>query len=149
MKRGIFVLSVIVLSVLCIMANGCRVKERPVTGEGAGLEEGSVMPITEEAGQGMIQESSGVTQVEMIPPTASVPEVSARPASAAVGKATRDKEIQAALKSAGFYTGEVDGKMGPRTKKAIEEFQKANGLKADGKVGPKTWAELEKYLAKQ
>jgi peptidoglycan hydrolase-like protein with peptidoglycan-binding domain len=54
------------------------------------------------------------------------------------------KEIQAALKNAGYYTGAVDGKIGPKTKKAIEEFQKANGLKVDGKVGPKTWAILSK-----
>jgi len=58
-------------------------------------------------------------------------------------------EIQTALKNAGFYTAEVDGKIGPITKKAIEEFQKANNLKADGKVGLKTWAVLEKYLNPQ
>ncbi|MFH0855838.1 MAG: peptidoglycan-binding domain-containing protein [Candidatus Omnitrophota bacterium] len=55
-------------------------------------------------------------------------------------------EIQAALKSAGFYTGVVDGKIGAKTKKAITEFQKANSLTADGKVGPKTWNALSKYL---
>jgi len=55
-------------------------------------------------------------------------------------------EIQTALKNAGFYTAAVDGKIGPITKKAIEEFQKANNLKVDGKVGLKTWAALEKYL---
>jgi peptidoglycan hydrolase-like protein with peptidoglycan-binding domain len=32
------------------------------------------------------------------------------------------------------------------TRKAIEEFQKANGLEVDGKVGPKTWRVLSKYL---
>lgn len=56
------------------------------------------------------------------------------------------EEIQTALKNANFYAGNVDGKKGPKTKKAIEEFQKANGLKADGKVGPKTWSLLGKYL---
>lgn len=56
------------------------------------------------------------------------------------------KDIQAALKNAGYYTGNVDGKIGPMTKKAIEAFQEANGLKADGKVGPKTWNALSKYL---
>jgi len=55
-------------------------------------------------------------------------------------------EIQTALKNANFYTGAIDGKIGPKTKKAIEEFQKANGLEVDGKVGPKTWAALSKYL---
>jgi len=56
------------------------------------------------------------------------------------------QDIQTALKNAGFYSGNVDGKIGPKTKAAIEEFQKANGLTADGKVGPKTWTALEKHL---
>ena len=55
-------------------------------------------------------------------------------------------EIQTALKNAGLYTGAIDGKIGPLSRKAIIEFQKANGLQADGKVGPKTWAVLESYL---
>ena len=53
-------------------------------------------------------------------------------------------EIQTALKNLGFYTGNVDGKIGPKSKKAIEDFQKANGLKVDGKVGPKTWEIMNK-----
>ncbi|MBM3244347.1 MAG: peptidoglycan-binding protein [Candidatus Omnitrophica bacterium] len=55
-------------------------------------------------------------------------------------------QIQQALKNAGYYAGNVDGKKGPKTLKAIEDFQKASGLAADGKVGPKTWAELSKHL---
>jgi len=57
------------------------------------------------------------------------------------------KEIQAALKNAGFYAGSVDGVLGPQSMKAIEAFQKASGLSVDGKVGPKTWAALRKYLS--
>jgi len=53
--------------------------------------------------------------------------------------------IQLALRRAGFYDGPIDGKVGPRTKKAIKAFQKARGLKADGKVGPKTWKALKRY----
>ena len=56
-------------------------------------------------------------------------------------------EIQTALKNAGFYSGNIDGKIGPKSKKAIEDFQSANNLKADGKVGLKTWEALGKYLA--
>ena len=51
-----------------------------------------------------------------------------------------------ALKNAGFYSGKIDGKIGPGSKKAIEAFQQSKGLKADGKVGPKTWAALEPFL---
>ena len=58
-----------------------------------------------------------------------------------------EKEIQQALKNAGLYEGEVDGKIGPRSKRAIEEFQAQNNLKADGKVGSKTWQKLKEYLS--
>ena len=58
-------------------------------------------------------------------------------------------EIQTALKNAGYYTEGIDGKIGPKTKNAIEEFQKANALKVDGKIGPKTWSVLSKYLNPQ
>ncbi|MEK6727548.1 MAG: peptidoglycan-binding domain-containing protein [Candidatus Omnitrophota bacterium] len=57
-----------------------------------------------------------------------------------------DTEVQTALKNANFYAGQIDGKIGPKTKQAIEGFQKANNLKADGKVGPKTWALLSAHL---
>jgi len=40
----------------------------------------------------------------------------------------------------------IDGKIGNQTKKAIREFQSANGLKADGIIGPKTRDLLLKYL---
>lgn len=56
------------------------------------------------------------------------------------------EEIQTALKNAGYYSGAVDGKLGPKSKKAIEAFQNENGLKADGKVGPKTWDKLKAHL---
>jgi len=59
------------------------------------------------------------------------------------------KEIQAALKNAGFDPGYIDGKIGPKTQQAIKEFQRTKSLKIDGKVGPKTWAELSKYLSDQ
>jgi peptidoglycan hydrolase-like protein with peptidoglycan-binding domain len=58
----------------------------------------------------------------------------------------RVREIQLALKAAGFDPGPVDGQLGTRTKTAIRDFQTANGLMADGKVGPKTWGKLESYL---
>ncbi len=54
--------------------------------------------------------------------------------------------IQTALKNAGLYQGEVDGKIGPKTKAAIKEFQRNNNLIDDGKVGPKTWSILKTYL---
>lgn len=48
------------------------------------------------------------------------------------------KEIQLALKSRGYYTGNIDSIFGTRTKKAVIAFQKDNGLTPDGIVGKKT-----------
>ena len=59
----------------------------------------------------------------------------------------RIRHIQSALKKAGFYQGNMDGKMGPLTRKAVEDFQKANNLKPDGLVGAGTWKELNKLPA--
>lgn len=64
-------------------------------------------------------------------------------------EATKNRQIQTALKNAGYDSGAIDGKLGAKTKKAIKDFQAANGLKADGKVGAKTWAKLSTYVLLQ
>ncbi|MFA6379442.1 MAG: peptidoglycan-binding protein [Candidatus Omnitrophota bacterium] len=56
-------------------------------------------------------------------------------------------DVQSALKAAGFYTGNIDGKVGPNTISAIGAFQNANSLKADSIVGAKTWEILKTYLS--
>lgn len=53
------------------------------------------------------------------------------------------QDVQEALKRAGYYSGNVDGKIGNKTKSAISDFQRDHGLKADGIVGRKTWEELQ------
>ncbi len=108
------------------------------------------MMSAQQAAQNVIVEPAQSLASEPIPATAVLPE-SAEKSAATVTKVAeqRNKDIQKALKAAGFYTGMIDGKIGPRTKKAIIDFQKANGLKADGKCGPKTFAALDKYLMKQ
>ena len=59
------------------------------------------------------------------------------------------KQIQEALKNAGYYQGVVDGKIGKGTREAIRAFQKANNLSVDGRVGKRTWAVLKTYLEKK
>lgn len=56
------------------------------------------------------------------------------------------RQMQTALKNAGFYKGPIDGKLGKQTKKAIVQFQKTHRLKADGVIGKKTTAALSQYL---
>ncbi|MBI3312579.1 MAG: peptidoglycan-binding protein [Candidatus Omnitrophica bacterium] len=63
-------------------------------------------------------------------------------------ESARVREVQLALRAAGFDPGSSDGRLGPRTRSAVREFQQANGLEPDGKVGPRTWAKLETYLQK-
>ena len=66
-----------------------------------------------------------------------VPEIKSRP---------NAKQIQLALKNAGYYQGRIDGKIGKQTRLAIKKFQKDNNLKVDGKVGKRTWSALGKHL---
>lgn len=56
------------------------------------------------------------------------------------------RQAQKALFTAGYYKGNVDGKEGPQTQKAVKEFQQANGLKADGVIGRATSEALSRYL---
>ena len=152
MNKGLAAIFVIILIIVPIAVFGCKSKvakeealQTEATETTAPVEEAVVsqVPVTEPA------PTQAVNQ-ETIPPTASVPPSAAeRSGQEPMDKLARNKEIQAALKAANFYTGTIDGKLGPKTKKAIVEFQKAKGLKSDGKVGPRTWAELEKYLVKQ
>jgi peptidoglycan hydrolase-like protein with peptidoglycan-binding domain len=59
------------------------------------------------------------------------------------------RQIQTALKNAGYYFGAIDGKIGRQTRRAIKEFQRANNLKASGKVEAQTWNLLRVYLEKR
>ena len=71
------------------------------------------------------------------------------PAETLQGEQARLRDVQLALRAAGFDPGSADGRMGPRTRQAVRDFQVANGLEADGKLGPRTWAKLEPFLKKE
>ena len=55
-------------------------------------------------------------------------------------------DVQKALKSAGYYAGEVDGKIGPDSREALRNFQRDNGLSVDGVCGRQTWSKLKTFL---
>ena len=143
MGKRFLVAAVVALMVVPLAITGCKARQKPVEVQSAEVPEATT---TEDllSPQAPLEPAQMVA-TETIPPTANPP-VQEKQAPAAPEKQDRTKDIQKALKAAGFYEGTIDGKIGPRTKKAILDFQKAKGLKADGKVGPKTWAELEKYL---
>jgi hypothetical protein len=48
------------------------------------------------------------------------------------------REIQRALKKAGFEPGSLDGEFGPHTHAAVMAFQLSRGMLADGEVGART-----------
>jgi peptidoglycan hydrolase-like protein with peptidoglycan-binding domain len=51
-------------------------------------------------------------------------------------------QIQQALNDAGLNAGPVDGKMGPKTKSALKQFQQQKGLQASGSLDQQTLAAL-------
>ena len=46
--------------------------------------------------------------------------------------------VQEALAKLGFDPGEIDGRDGPKTQKAVREFQAHASIGIDGDVGPQT-----------
>ena len=54
--------------------------------------------------------------------------------------------LQIVLKSYKYYSGKIDGDIGPISKNALISFQSTNNLDADGILGPKT---CEKLLNKK
>ena len=71
---------------------------------------------------------------------------SSKPRRRAFRERLSNRQVQRALRTAGFYKGSVDGKVGRRTKGALRAFQRANGLKVDGIVGTRTATALAGYL---
>lgn len=135
---GIFVLTIL------IFAAGCKQKA---------LEPTVTAPMTEELSS---DTTTAILQPQSIPAEAEVKTQGAAPQVAgereeSVGPLEflppSEKEIQQALTNAGLYDGGIDGKIGPKTEKAVEEFQTKNNLKVDGKVGAKTWAKLKEHLS--
>jgi len=56
------------------------------------------------------------------------------------------RQIQAALRQAGFFKRNPTGYFGPVTRHALIRFQKAHHLNPDGTVGVETWQVLSRYL---
>lgn len=125
--------------VFCFAATSCKKKEAesPFKSE---LPTNAMMTITS---SDQMPEPSVLEQREQKPET-----VASLEAESASSLPTL-QQIQTALKNAGYYEGEIDGKIGSKSKKAILDFQKDNGLESDGKVGPKTWAKLKVHLSSQ
>ncbi|MFA5089527.1 MAG: peptidoglycan-binding domain-containing protein [Candidatus Omnitrophota bacterium] len=151
MSRKFFVLAVIFVFALSL--GGCVTVSKQRTMEMQGLQnqisalEAQVQTKDEEINslhnslsQALAEKEAGSFNRGDITKKKTGTEVKSRP---------KPKEIQTALKNAGYNPGSIDGKMGAQTKEAIKAFQKANKLKQDGKVGKATWNLLREYLNKK
>lgn len=146
MKRLIVIVLAVVFS---INLAGCGKKHssfKEIAPEAMSIEELSTMSVES---KGKTDTAVNNTSQAEVPVTKdiSIPEVKLASLPPSGPYKPSIKDIQSALKNAGCYTGKVDGRSGPVTKKAVENFQKTNKLKADGKVGPKTWDVLSGYLS--
>lgn len=131
---------VLMLAVL----SGCGKKQeaeelQPITMESLSIPAGSSTQA--------LPEVKGSAETKVLPSSAAVATKEVVPLPPQGPYKPTNIEIQTALKNAGFYASKIDGSLGPKSKRAIENFQSANGLKADGKVGPKTWEALSKHLS--
>lgn len=130
--KALAIVSAVILC--CSFSFGCGQKdEMDASQELLSLEELSSMKVSDSVSVAADEgESLGVAGLKSLPPSGPY-----KPSA---------QEIQTALKNAGYYQGDIDGKIGPMSREAIEDFQKENDLQVDGKVGPKTWALLGRYL---
>ena len=128
---------------------GIRAKQRMA----AQSREQSMM-LSEAPAMPAAQAIAQTAPLTIVPAQATTAAAVATPAAGAQLPATSGEiggpiEIQTALANAGFYTGTIDGKAGPKTQQAIKDFQGAHGLTADGRVGSKTWLALKPFLSAQ
>lgn len=135
MKRAIVLISVVSFAIL---VSGCGKRgekaEMPLESQEV-LNEAELVPLEQPASKATSIAEQNLNVARNVAPQETIQS----------GKPT-PKEIQQALKNAGIYQGTVDGVIGPKTKKAIKDFQTQNNLTADGRVGPKTWTTLKTFL---
>jgi murein DD-endopeptidase MepM/ murein hydrolase activator NlpD len=67
------------------------------------------------------------------------------PGSAAAATSADVAALQVGLRRHGFYSGEIDGLLGPMTTAAVEKLQRRKGLAPDGVAGPATRAALGRF----
>ena len=147
--HGLMLVAMVVLASGC--AGGPGRKETSRLQSQLGLLEGRVTQL-ERAGMGAgmaaLLPGYPAAVAEPTPEIAAQPERASLASQAPAAKSSlkpSTREIQQALKNAGFYQGAIDGKMGPLTRQAIKEFQRVHGLTDDGIVGKQTWAKLSAY----
>ena len=134
MKKSIFLLLAVSI---CIAGCATAKNKKPVATESYGSSSQASVSDSEYA-------ASAAETTEQAVSASSAPVEEAKPATTLANMTKKD--VQLALQKAGFYKGAIDGKYGPKTREALREFQKANGLAVDGLAGKKTKSALLKEL---
>ncbi|OIO39880.1 MAG: hypothetical protein AUJ75_00740 [Candidatus Omnitrophica bacterium CG1_02_49_10] len=149
MKRYIIIISIMVFAAMAV--SGCTTVPKKIRTEVQGLNQR--VDTLESRVEGM---ESKQVELEMAASEKaarsayrSETRTNVTPKSRATVSKASITEIQTALKNANFYDGKIDGIKGKKTRRAIREFQKANGLNPDGVVGPKTWDLLSRYRSSE
>ncbi len=60
------------------------------------------------------------------------------PSRATTGTRLSTRQIPEDLRAAGFYSGPIDGRFGPRTSQALKDFQRSKGLRMTGRIDNRT-----------
>lgn len=134
MKKFIFFLAIGLL--VC----GCATVERD---EHLASLEQELFQLQQE--NALLRKELTTTERELAETEEELEKLKSRPVKVEV-KLPTGRQIQTALRNAGFYRGKIDGVIGAGTKRAIKSFQKSEGLNADGVVGSRTWERLREYL---
>ena len=140
---------VVLLAVLATVVSGCA---GPQARQELARLQSQVGLLEERVGQLEHPGTGIVASVPAVDPGFESAPIVSEPSSAASKHASAGssakpstRQVQQALKNAGFYQGAIDGKNGPLTKDAIKEFQRVHGLTDDGVVGRQTWAKMKAY----
>lgn len=150
MRRGVTLLTTVLLGAL-VLTTGCTTKkrhQRDITNLQNQI--GSLQSDVTRLDQSLKDSEVALKAVQERGPAGGGPSVLGQLTEGAVYRTPSGFElpaaaIQRALKNAGYYQGTVDGKVGSRTKQALRNFQKDNGLVADGVCGRQTWARLKSF----
>ena len=81
-----------------------------------------------------------------LPAAAAFKAIEIKPIPASLSDVVDPREVQKALRNTGFYSGPIDGVLGPVSRQGIKNFQLLHELTPDGVIGAKTWASLKLYL---
>ncbi len=147
------------MGLLALLAAGCATNIGPRAQETEALKsqvaslEGKIGDLNQKVEE--VSQRQGALETEVQATRSTRLLESSQPKPSAPAKATgsyskvaslSDRQIQQALKTAGFYAGPIDGRIGPQTKEAVRKFQRSNRLSPDGQVGTRTSSALAKFL---